>query len=999
MSRHQNNNSIECIYLNINGNSVQKTKFIDKITSDNTLTVIAEHWFSNYQSLRNLKSFIQSSNNQSSSRPIVGRSHGGLALLAGSSIRPLINIINITPYVIKFSVSEKVFAAIYFPPSLDLRSFGDVLNDLGHVDILFGDFNIRFGVLTRDSTTTQPQRRILLDHFTKRNSLYHCITDRCSRNDHIFARSIIPVEYVALDREQCPSDHDLLRCTLQLTQHTSPHTCILKHSLRNLSHPRLQLQIIACFQAQSLPVLTTLLEKSTRFLTNTSINDEERIEIIDRLYNHFHEELLWIMDSFLSTYCPWCIERPPFSIPPFSSNLRAIKSFKRQFQTSNLNTLLSSKSNSTPLNAALAHYQKIYSSSAMAIQTPTHQFNNRPFENGVVDSDSILNCIKSYPQGKSGGPDNIPIALLKIMCRARPILNFITNLYSCMKEFGISPTCWNTSRIVLLAKTEANLVEESRPISLTSVLRRIFERYLLLDWEKRDWSKTCEYQAGFKKGFSTYSNLILLDEEMRKEGITTIFLDLKQAYDRVPFQRLLGILEARGCPTADLRLIHSLMMRNMESTVVVNRTESKKRLKRNQGVLQGSILSPFLFNIFIDSLAVKLNEEHGSQAFLFADDIAICTLKDNAIRMAEICFNWAQTNNMEFQILKCGIINPPGEAVLLGTNVIPTVQEYKYLGLPFRVNGCNWMKYLESSSDKFIARTRALYAVRKNWDMATRSIVFKTFLHSTLTYALPMVLRWNSRQSASTQEYTKQKRVQVQDAGLEFIFEKKPGPGVSRNMLLNLANLYTLQGREELLCASLSFHLQNLSSVNPLKQLGASSVIDGDRSQILPLCFQHKWFNEWKLLQQNSPQNLPRSWKSWLHQQARSLLAQGGSKLTDYLLPTSRTLNGYSADFLSLPPNEAHSVLSWRLNHFGMRQKCGNCLQPYNRRHIDQCNLLRDIPENTLTKIQPITRQDKETLATLNRNLPLYSHLDTCLNHKFYQEFFLILNLLRQNLH
>lgn len=48
-------------------------------------------------------------------------------------------------------------------------------------------------------------------------------------------------------------------------------------------------------------------------------------------------------------------------------------------------------------------------------------------------------------------------------------------------------------------------------------------------------------------------------------------------------------------------------------------------VKIKRGVLQGGILSPYFFNIFIDDLANELII-NGFKIYLFADDLAILTI-------------------------------------------------------------------------------------------------------------------------------------------------------------------------------------------------------------------------------------------------------------------------------------------------------------------------------------------------------------------------------------
>ena len=103
------------------------------------------------------------------------------------------------------------------------------------------------------------------------------------------------------------------------------------------------------------------------------------------------------------------------------------------------------------------------------------------------------------------------------------------------------------------------------------------------------------------------------------------FIDLKMAYDAVPIPLLLQKLESRKVTMGVLSLIASLFL-DCSSRVVVNGALSQP-FQRQRGLFQGSVLSPFLFNIFINDLALQLDQsarwDPAPHSLLFADDIKI----------------------------------------------------------------------------------------------------------------------------------------------------------------------------------------------------------------------------------------------------------------------------------------------------------------------------------------------------------------------------------------
>ena len=173
---------------------------------------------------------------------------------------------------------------------------------------------------------------------------------------------------------------------------------------------------------------------------------------------------------------------------------------------------------------------------------------------------------------------------------------------------------------------------KSGRIALASIVSKVLEKillnrlYIFLD--------TCSHQFGFKNKHSTDQCVFVLKElidsfRMLNGSIFTCFLDASKAFDRVNHSLLFDKLCARGVPFYLIRLLvywyeHQLMCVRWGGVYSSSSTVTN-------GVRQGGILSPYLFNVYVDDLSVKLNSCHVGCYYsggcinhlMYADDLVI----------------------------------------------------------------------------------------------------------------------------------------------------------------------------------------------------------------------------------------------------------------------------------------------------------------------------------------------------------------------------------------
>uniref|UniRef100_A0A669D0H5 Reverse transcriptase domain-containing protein n=1 Tax=Oreochromis niloticus TaxID=8128 RepID=A0A669D0H5_ORENI len=305
-------------------------------------------------------------------------------------------------------------------------------------------------------------------------------------------------------------------------------------------------------------------------------------------------------------------------------------------------------------------------------------------------------AIASLQPGKSPGPDGFPVEFFKAFS---PLL--LPQLHLTLSDSwkcGKLPPSFYEASIALVPKKGKDPVECSsyRPISLLNVDAKILAKVLARRLENILPSVISEDQTGFIKNRYSYSNirrlLDILYTPSSQSPECILSLDAEKAFDWVEWKYLFTVLDKFNFGSKFISWIRLLYM-CPNASVFTNSIQSQP-FNFQRGTRQGCPLSPLLFNLAIEPLAIALRScgeingiwrkgvEH--KVSLYADDllIFISNPKISLPAMLSILRQFGQFSGYKLNLYKSELFPVDGGAPV-----------FDYTTLPFKIAG-NQFTYL-----------------------------------------------------------------------------------------------------------------------------------------------------------------------------------------------------------------------------------------------------------------------------------------------------------------
>ena len=360
--------------------------------------------------------------------------------------------------------------------------------------------------------------------------------------------------------------------------------------------------------------------------------------------------------------------------------------------------------------------------------------------------------ILASPPGKAAGLTGLRAELLHPI--AEQIAPLLGSMFCVYMALSFVPSSWKRALLCPVPKKgDLSRIANYRPISLLEVTRKIFEMCLLQ--QLQDDTTLSREQGGFRPGRSTVDQVACLDRLVKHSASLgrrphMAFLDIKAAYDSVPRGELWRRCEQAGMNNIMLATMRALFDHNSAQLTLSQRRSQPFALAA--GVLQGSVLSPILYSIFLDPLVEALNHgpkitlpgnPDGINCLLYADDIAIVAQTPRELqRLLHLAELDSLSRGYRFSPGKCVVISPGKYRHHLYGSDLTRCKNFCYLGFVVRSSGLNFKSHVEARVKKANAYADRLHLAGARWKNFPAYVnvqLYAAFIRPGLEYGLTLI--------------------------------------------------------------------------------------------------------------------------------------------------------------------------------------------------------------------------------------------------------------------
>ena len=359
-------------------------------------------------------------------------------------------------------------------------------------------------------------------------------------------------------------------------------------------------------------------------------------------------------------------------------------------------------------------------------------------------------AVRSLKTGKSPGVDNIPSELLKH--GGDGTLKALTAL--CQKIWNQKqwPVEWTQSLVIPLPK-KGNLrqCQNYRTISLISHPSKVMLKVILNRLRPQAEELLSEEQAGFRAGRSTVEQIfncrLIIEKHLQHQrDMFHNFIDFKKAFDRVWHKGLWSVLRGFNIDEGLVLLIQALYEHS--SSAVIMNNQLGDYFRTTIGVRQGCLLSPVLFNIFLERIIHMTLHDYVPSISIggrpicnlrFANDIDLMEgsageLQDLTNRLVTSASAFGMEVSTEKSKIMINSTTNTTANITMNGETLEEVTNFKYLGATLSSDGTCTAEI----RIRIATATAAMASLEKIWksdiSFKTKFKLYRSLVLSTLLY-------------------------------------------------------------------------------------------------------------------------------------------------------------------------------------------------------------------------------------------------------------------------
>lgn len=328
-----------------------------------------------------------------------------------------------------------------------------------------------------------------------------------------------------------------------------------------------------------------------------------------------------------------------------------------------------------------------------------------------ISREEVQDAVNAMKEGKATGLDGCAAECVKK--GGRTVINWLLRLFNACFENGVVPSEWCEACIVPLYKGKGDKYEcgNYRGISLLSVIGKLYGRILIGRITAVTDCAIGEEQGGFRRGRGCVDQIFSVRQVCEKavergKEVFWAFMDLEKAYDRVDRNALWSVMCLYGVGGRLLKGVKSFYVSSRACVRVAGETSDWFTV--NVGLRQGCVMSPWLFNMYMDGVVrevnarvlgtgcelVKGNQKWHLNQILFADDTALVADSEERLRrlvteFGRVCERRKLSVNVgKSKVLRCARDGRMGGMnIVLNGKMLEEVSVFKYLGSNVTADG------------------------------------------------------------------------------------------------------------------------------------------------------------------------------------------------------------------------------------------------------------------------------------------------------------------------